>query len=240
MDIKVENAENIKLQDPEDTFAIIQKVFYEKKNEVDLMKEHFWAISLNKALKILNLELVSIGCKDRTLADPGDVFRVPLYKSSSYVILVHNHPSGSLKPSDADIDLTNKLMKAGEILDVKVIDHVIVTEKSYFSFEAAGLIDQLQLDNKYALTFVYKKKMERKMEELKQSVEKQKKEIRLAGKQEGIEEGLKKGKKEEKKEIARQMLIDGESIEKIIKYTGLSRQWIGRIKNEVEKANLSQ
>ena len=199
MKIHVENAEHINIQDPRDIWEIIQRIFYQKKDEVDLMKEHLWAFSLNKARKILNIELVSMGSKDRTIIDPGDIFRVPLYKSSSYVILVHNHPSGRLKPSDADIEITNKIMKAGDILDIPVIDHVIVSDKSFFSFELTGLIEQLQMDNKYALTFVYKKKMERKMEELKKSVERQKKESRIEGLKEGEEKGIIKGKKEEKK-----------------------------------------
>ena len=226
MKIDIENAEKIKVSHPEDIFEIIQKIFYQKKDAVDLMKEHFWVFSVNTAMKILALELVSIGSKNRTIADPGDVFRIPLYKSSSYAILVHNHPSGSLKPSDADIEITNKLMKAGDILDIKVIDHVIVTEKSYFSFEKARLIEQLREDNKYALTFVYKKKMERKMEELKASVEREKKAI--------LFKGRKEGEKSKVREIAKQMLLEGESTQKIMKYTGLTKQWIGRIKSELE------
>ena len=195
MKINVENEEHINIQDPRDIWEIIQRIFYQKEGEVDLMKEHLWAFSLSKAHKILNIELVSMGSKDRTIADPGDIFRVPLYKSSSYVILVHNHPAGVLKPSQADIDLTNKLIKAGDILDIKVIDHVIVSDKSFFSFELTGLIEQLQMDNKYALTFVYKKKMERKMEELKKSVEREKKKFGIQKKKEGKKEGLKKEKK---------------------------------------------
>ena len=83
MKIEVQNADKIKVQNPADTFEIIQKIFYQKKDEVDLMKEHFWSISLNNDMKILAIELVSIGCKDRVIADPGDVFRIPLYKWSN-------------------------------------------------------------------------------------------------------------------------------------------------------------
>lgn len=228
-----------RIQEAQDIHEIIQRVFYQKKGELDLHKEHFWVFSLNKIFKILNLELVSMGSKDRTIADPGEVFRFPLYKSSSYVILVHNHPSGSLKPSEADIKLTNRLMKAGDILNVKVIDHVIVTEKSYFSLRDNGIIEKLEFNTEYALNFIYEKKMKRKMEDLKKEVEKERDKGKLEGLREGKLEGRQEGKREGMKqrnvEIARAMLREGEGTEKIIKYTGLSRQWIGRIKSNLDK-----
>lgn len=239
MKINVENAEHINIQDPRDIWEIIQRIFYQKKGELDLMKEHLWAFSLNKARKILNIELVSMGSKDRTVIDPGDIFRVPLYKSSSYVILVHNHPSGRLKPSDTDIEITNKIIKAGELLDIKVLDHVIVSDKSFFSFELTGLIEQLREDNKYALTFVYKKKMERKMEALKANVEREKKKFGIQKLKEGVKKGLKEGKKERDREIARNLLLQGVDTKIIEASTGLTKQWIGRIKNELEKPEKS-
>ena len=238
MQIKLENTGN-KVQDPQDIYEIIQRVFYQKKGEVDLHKEHFWVLCLNKSLKILALELVGIGSKDRVIADPGDVFRLPLYKSSSYVVLAHNHPSGSLKPSDSDMELTNRLMKAGDILDVKVIEHVIVTDKSYFSFHNNGLIDKLEMDTSYALSFIYEKKMTRKMEALKKEVEKQKKAIRLEGKKEGIQEGKKLGEargiEKGKKEIARNLIAQGVDLKIIQASTELSAQQIVRLKNQIKQ-----
>ena len=213
MHIKVENAENIKIQHPEDTYGIIRKIFYDRHHEVDLMKEHFWTISLNRALKILSIELVGIGCKDRFVADPGDVFRVPLYKSSSYIILAHNHPSGSLKPSETDLDFTNKLIKAGDILDINVIDHVIVTEKSFYSLEASGYIEQLRWDTKYAISSIYERKVAKRMEQLKKEVEKEGKKRELAG--------IKKGKQEGYKEIIKRMLSKGKTVQEISEDIGI-------------------
>ena len=213
MRIEVENAENIKVQHPEDTYEIIRKIFYDRHDEVDLMKEHFWTIALNKALKILAIELVSIGCKDKTIADPGDVFRVPLYKSSSAVVLVHSHPSGDLQPSEADLELTNRLMKAGDILDIKIIDHVIVTKHSFYSLRESGHIEKLKWDTTYALSFIYEKKVSKRMEQLKAEVEKERKKGKREGlkegKQEGEKIGLEKGAKKEKVEIARNLLSQG-------------------------------
>ena len=108
MIIDLKSVEHLKMQAPQDIYEVIHKIFYQQKDKVDLMKEHLWAFSLSNAMNIINLELVSIGTKNRTIADPGDVFRVPLYKSSCYVALVHNHPSGSLEPSKADLDFEIK------------------------------------------------------------------------------------------------------------------------------------
>ena len=238
MRIAFTNSDKIAVYSAQDIFTIIQHIFYEKKDKADLMQEHFWTFALNKARKILNIELIGMGCRDRVIADPGDVFRVPLYKSSSYVILVHNHPSGSLHPSKEDIDLTNRLMKAGDILRISVIEHVIVTQTSYFSFQHSGLIDKLDLDSKYTLRFIHEKKIKTKMEQLEAQIEKEHKKGKVEGIKQGEKKGLEKGKvegaKAEKKEIARQMLLDGEPVEKIKKWTGLTHQWIGRLKSEID------
>ncbi len=235
MKVALETPEIIKAQDPQDIYEIIRKVFYEKKGEVDLMKEHFWVFSLNNDLKVLSLELTSMGGRHRTTVDPAEVFRIPLYKSATCIILVHNHPSGTLKPSDPDIDITNRLMKAGDILDIKVVDHIIVSPQSFYSFKESELIDKLQLDTKYALTFVYKKQMEQKMEELKKNVERVKREYGIQKKKEGLQQGEQKGIKKRNQEIARELLLLGIDEKAIIKSTGLPKQWIGRIKKEIKE-----
>ena len=241
MNIDLKEVDKRVVEDPQDIFEIIQLIFY-KREEVDLTKEHLWAVSLNKARKIVAIELVSMGSKDRTIADPGDVFRIPLYKSASKLILVHNHPSGILKPSDSDMDLTNRLMKAGDILDIEVMDHIIVTERSFFSFQDNGLIEKLEVDTKYALSYIYERKMGKKLNQLKEDVEKAKKKGiqigRQEGKKEGIEEGIKKGAKEEKIEIAYGLFSFGVDAKIVKESTGLSDYWITRIKNDIERSKL--
>ena len=74
-----------------------------------------------------------------TVADPKKIFKMALELSTSSIILAHNHPSGTLKPSDADKTLTQKLKNAGDNLDIKVLDHIIVTEKAYFGFADENL-----------------------------------------------------------------------------------------------------
>ena len=78
MKVDLKNVDNLRMQHPQDLYEVIHKIFYQQKDKVDLMKEHLWAFSLNNAMSILNIELVSIGTKNRTIADPGDIFRIPL------------------------------------------------------------------------------------------------------------------------------------------------------------------
>jgi DNA repair protein RadC len=75
-----------------------------------------------------------------TIADPKIVFTAALKSAASSIVLCHNHPSGALSPSQADINLTRKLKSAGEFLDIAVVDHIILTSESYFSFADEGLI----------------------------------------------------------------------------------------------------
>lgn len=100
----------------------------------DLGHEEFWIIYLNNSNKILQKLQLSKGGMTGTLVDVRLAFKNALEVGATAVILVHNHPSGSLKPSEADKHLTRKLKIAGESLDIKVLDHLIVTQKSYFSF----------------------------------------------------------------------------------------------------------
>lgn len=102
--------------------------------------EEFKIILLNRANKVLGVSLVSSGGTCGTVADPKMIFQRALKANASSIILCHNHPSGNLKPSQADISLTNKLKNAGALLDIAVLDHVILTEESYYSFADEGLM----------------------------------------------------------------------------------------------------
>lgn len=100
----------------------------------ELPHEEFWIIFLNNANKIQLKMQLSKGGITGTLVDTRLVFKRAIELSSTGIILCHNHPSGTLKPSTSDIHLTMKIKKGGEVLDIKVLDHVIITEKDYFSF----------------------------------------------------------------------------------------------------------
>ena len=106
----------------------------------EIATEEFWIIYLNNSNKILHKSQLSSGGLTGTVVDVRLVFKKAVEINSTAIILCHNHPSGNTKPSDADIQLTKKMKLGGETLDVKVLDHVIITEKAYFSFADEGLI----------------------------------------------------------------------------------------------------
>jgi DNA repair protein RadC len=106
----------------------------------ELPHEEFWIVYVNNSNRVLQTSQLSKGGITGTLVDVRLVYKTALKLGAVAIILVHNHPSGTLKPSEADKNLTQKLKKAGESLDIKVLDHLIITEKSYFSFADENLL----------------------------------------------------------------------------------------------------
>ena len=106
----------------------------------DLPHEEFWIMLLNRAHKVIGKFVVSSGGLTGTVADQRIIFKKALDESACGIILAHNHPSGNLKPSQADIQLTKRLVEGGRILDIPVMDHLIITETSYYSFADEGML----------------------------------------------------------------------------------------------------
>jgi DNA repair protein RadC len=106
----------------------------------ELQHEEFWIVYLNNSNKVLHKEQLSKGGLTGTLVDVRLVFKKGIELFSTAIILCHNHPSGKLQPSQADKSITSKLKLAGETLDIKVLDHIIITENAYFSFADENLI----------------------------------------------------------------------------------------------------
>ena len=106
----------------------------------DFSYEVFAVIFLNKANKINHFEIISRGGITGTVADPRIILKIALEQGATSIILCHNHPSGNLKPSRADEELTQKIKIAARYLDIVVMDHVIVSEDGYFSFADDGLL----------------------------------------------------------------------------------------------------
>ncbi|KAA8480100.1 DNA repair protein RadC [Arcticibacter tournemirensis] len=102
--------------------------------------EQFKVILLSRGNRVLGIFEASTGGVSGTIADPKVIFGAALKANCSSVIISHNHPSSSLKPSQADINLTRKLASAGEMLDMPVLDHIIVTADGFFSFADEGLL----------------------------------------------------------------------------------------------------
>jgi DNA repair protein RadC len=106
----------------------------------DLGYEKFWIILLDQAQQIIRINEISEGGITGTVADPKKIFRMALESGASNIILCHNHPSGQLRPSQADIQLTEKIYSSGILLDINVLDHIIVGYDSYYSFADNGLM----------------------------------------------------------------------------------------------------
>lgn len=104
------------------------------------LQEQFVMMMLNRANKVIGIFEVSKGGLAGTVADPKVIFSVALKCSASSIILAHNHPSGNLRPSEADITLTRKLKSGGELLDIVVIDHLILSQEGYYSFADEGIL----------------------------------------------------------------------------------------------------
>ena len=102
--------------------------------------EQFWIISLKRNNVVIQKRIISTGGISGTVADPKVIFNKALEDLASGIILVHNHPSGNLTPSQADIKLTEKLKNAGQLLDIPVLDHLIFTDDGYFSFADESML----------------------------------------------------------------------------------------------------
>ncbi len=100
----------------------------------DLPHEEFWVAYLNRGNKVIKRERIGLGGVAGTVADIRIILKSCLNQLATSIILYHNHPSGNLSPSDADISLTRKIKQAGEYVDVNVLDHLIITPEGYYSF----------------------------------------------------------------------------------------------------------
>ena len=104
----------------------------------DLQREEFWVLLLNRSNRFIGKYCISTGGVSGTVVDAKVIFKKALESLASSIILCHNHPSGNLKPSQADINITKKLKSAGESLDIEVLDHLIITDQTYYSFADEG------------------------------------------------------------------------------------------------------
>jgi len=103
-------------------------------------KEYFFTLHLDGKNRILCLDGVSVGSLNQSIVHPREVFKTALLSSAAGIILVHNHPTGDPSPSSEDITITRRLKEAGELLGIKVLDHVIVGDGEYISFVERGLV----------------------------------------------------------------------------------------------------
>lgn len=126
--------EKPKISSSKDAYQII------KADLLDIPHEEFWVLILNRANRVIKKHQISQGGVAGTVADPKIIYKSALDSLASGIILAHNHPSGNLTPSQADIDLTKKLRDAGKMLEIQVLDHIIVAGQKYFSFADEGML----------------------------------------------------------------------------------------------------
>ena len=207
MNISLKASEKKKMLNAADMYEVMQKILL-RENRIDRNREHLWTISLDTANRLLAIELVSMGSVNKTIAEPMEVFSVPLQKRAVKVVLIHNHPSGQIKPSAADRDITDQLIQCGELLHVPVADHLIISEKSYYSFEENGLLTELQQSTKYVPNYILKARLKKEMEEI----------LKV------------KTQEETKKAMAKMMKKKGYSVDEIMELTGLSGAAVRRMR----------
>jgi len=134
---KVKPSERPVVKSSKECYELLSSTWNENKIE---FVEQFKVILLNRAQKVLGIYELSTGGVSGTVADPKLVFTAALKANACKIILTHNHPSGNLKPSMEDEQITKKMAVAGMYLDIKVIDHLIITSEGYFSFADEGLL----------------------------------------------------------------------------------------------------
>jgi DNA repair protein RadC len=106
----------------------------------DLPHEEFWILLLNRANFVIGKQFISKGGQAGTVVDPKIIFKIAIEQNAAAIILAHNHPSGNLKPSKADLNITKKLVESGLLLELPVLDHLIITDESFFSLADDGLM----------------------------------------------------------------------------------------------------
>lgn len=208
MDAKVSELKNVQLLNSEEVYEVMQKILC-RENMIDCDKEHFWIIGLTTKNKILFIELVTLGVVTPASIEPMSVFRVSVMKNAEKVILVHNHPDGKLEPSDEDKDITDRLIQVGNILAIDVVEHLIISLKSYLSFGDIGLLEELKESSKWMPNYA-----------LEQKIRDEEKQI--------TKDAIKYAEEEKTEKMVKKMLSKEFSLDDIVDISGLS-------KNKIEK-----
>lgn len=134
---KVRAADRPSVRIPEDAYAVLMEHW--DAGRIGLV-EQFNLLMLNNAKACLGIALVATGSTSSCLVDPKLIFATALKANASGLILAHNHPSGTLRPSEADVQFTRRLAEGGKLLDVEILDHLVVTPDGFASLRALGLM----------------------------------------------------------------------------------------------------
>ena len=155
MKVRLSIEQKKQVQDTEDIYTIMRAILM-RENKHARKQEHVWVIGLDNAAVIQLIELVALGTLNKAVITPADVFSLLLQKKCSYFVLVHNHPSGILKPSEADLDLTDHMQQIGAFQKLPLRDHLIISEEGYYSMADKGDLQKLWVHTKYPLHMIEK------------------------------------------------------------------------------------
>jgi len=122
---------SVKITNPEEVYKLVKRYAGAK-------QEHFILLTLNGSHSVISISIVSIGLVNRTIVHPREVFRRAIKEAASAIIVCHNHPSGSVIPSPEDRQITKDIFKAGEIIGIPLLDHIIFAKSGYISLKVQG------------------------------------------------------------------------------------------------------
>lgn len=211
MKVRLSKQDQIKVLNSEGLYTVMQKVLL-RDRKIDRGKEHFWVIGLANNNRIGYIELVGLGTMREVLVDPMEVFSIALQKRSAKVVLVHNHPSGELRPSREDKDITDRMLQVGALVGVPVTEHLIISEEGYYSFVNSGLLEELSFSKRYILAYKEQEQLLAKAKALGEKV----------GEAKGLKAGEVKGRETRSVEVALALKAQGIAVGVIAQATGLS------------------
>jgi DNA repair protein RadC len=193
MKVHLTREQRIQVLNTEDIYSVMQQILL-RENKVGRNREHFWVVCLSGIYRIMLIELLGLGTESTCVLDPTEVFSFALQKQAKKIIMVHNHPlDRMLVPSPEDLDVTDRMYQVGKFLKVPLLDHLVINEKKFFSFEDAGTLEKLSKSKKYVLKY-----------------------------QQEAEKLLEKGREEGKLEMAKALKKQGVDLKAISVASGLS------------------
>lgn len=139
MQVRLSKEQKIQVANSEQVYKIMQSILL-RENSLSRKSEHFWVVGLNQANVILYIELVALGATNEVVLAPMEIYNLAVHKKSVKVILVHNHPSDNLTPSAQDINITHRLQEGGKLLGIELLDHLIISEKAFYSMKSGKLV----------------------------------------------------------------------------------------------------
>ncbi|XZF15519.1 JAB domain-containing protein [Chitinophagaceae bacterium MMS25-I14] len=223
MTIRLTKEEKIRILNSDDIYAIMQRILL-RDRKIDRRKEHFWIVCLAADNRILLIDLVGLGNSTAVPADPVDIFSFALQKQSVKIIMVHNHPSNRLTPSENDKKFTNRMVAIGKFLNCPIMDHLIIGEDGYYSFSKKG-----QLFTDIDLTFKEMDDLRARISDIQVKMVQMDKETKKLVRE---KTKLIKEKTDALKEVAKKLLRQKVDVEVIISATGLTAEEINALKKK--------